>query len=447
MKTTIFTLLLFSIQILFGQEITGSWKGELEVQGMQLPLIIHIKKDGENLKATMDSPKQGATNIPITTTQFLNNQLNFEVANIGISYKGKLNNTFIEGTFKQGTMEMPLLLSKMEEGDTSHELKRPQTPKAPYNYNTEEVSFVNPTDKNTLAGTISEPKNFDKKATILVMITGSGSQNRDEEIFGHKPFAVIADDFAKKGIATLRIDDRGIGGSSKGTKDDNSTNYAADIKSAVNFLKEKGYQNIGLIGHSEGGMIAPIVATMTKDVKFLVLMAGPGTPIDELLVQQNYLILKLAGMSEEQLQKDLKSNQKIYGFIKNYIGDNYEKDFEQFLKDSGEKINDDAKNELKKSWFKYFLSFNPDDYLSKIKIPVLAINGSLDFQVPAKDNLEAIKKSLTKAKNKDFETYEFEGMNHLFQEAKTGAFSEYSEIEQTISPTVLDKMSSWILKL
>lgn len=445
MKTKILTILLLSFQFIFSQEITGSWKGELDVQGMKLPLIIHIKKEGVNLVSTLVSPKQGATNIPITKTTFDNNQLVFDVSSIGIKYSGKYTNETINGIFKQGAMEIPLIFIKQNENEISETLKRPQTPKEPYIYNTEDVLFLNSKDKNTLAGTISEPKNFNKQSPILVMITGSGKQNRDEELFGHKPFAVIADDFAKKGIATLRIDDRGIGGSSKGTIDETSYNYAMDINASVEFLLAKGYKNIGLIGHSEGGMIAPIVANINKKVSFLVLMAGPGTSIDELLVKQNYLALKLNGMTEENLQKDLKSNQKIYSFIKNYSGNDYEKDLDLFLNNGEEKISKQMIGQLKNSWFRYFINFNPDNYLSKVKIPVLAINGSLDFQVPAKDNLEAIKKSLTKVNNKKFETYEFEGMNHLFQECKTGSFSEYAQIEQTISPKVLDKMSSWIL--
>ena len=445
MKTKILILLLLSIQSLFSQDITGSWEGELEIQGMKLPLIVHIKKEDGKLVSSLDSPKQGAKDIPVTKTTFQSNQLEFEVASIGLTYTGKYTNETFEGFFKQGGMELPLNLIK--QNGESKTINRPQTPIPPFNYDTEEVSFVNSIDKNTLAGTLSEPTDFNKKSPIIVMITGSGKQNRDEEIFGHKPFAVIADDFAKKGIATLRIDDRGMGGSSKGSKEETSYNYATDINAAVLFLTTKGYKNIGLLGHSEGGMIAPIVTTMNKNVGFLVLMAGPGTPIDELLAKQNYLNSKLTGLKEELAQDNLKSNQKIYSFVKNYSGANYEKDLEQFLSDSNEKIPDATLNQLKSSWFKYFMKFNPDDYLSKIKIPVLAINGSLDFQVPSKDNLDAIKKSLTKAKNKNFEVLEFEGMNHLFQEAKTGAFSEYEEIEQTIAPVVLDKMSSWILNL
>jgi pimeloyl-ACP methyl ester carboxylesterase len=445
MKTKFLLLSLLSMQFLFAQEITGSWSGELKVQGMSLPLIFNIKQVDNVFTSTMDSPKQGATNIPLGATTFVDNQIVINAPALGLSYSGKLNTSTIEGTFKQGGMEFPMTLSRQT--DTAKLSNRPQTPKAPFDYSTEEVSFINPIDKNTLAGTISSPKNFKKSAPIVILITGSGSQNRDEEIFDHKPFAVIADDFAKKGIATLRLDDRGIGGSSKGTKNDTSASFATDITTAVIFLATKGFTNIGLVGHSEGGMIAPMVANNAKEVKFLILMAGPGTPIDELLVQQNYLAGKLAGMTEEMLTQSKKINENIYAFIKNYQGSTYEKDLRFFLVKEGQKIDESAISQMTNPWLVYFLKFNPEKYLSKVKIPVLAINGSLDFQVPAKANLAAIRNSLTIAKNKNFETYEFEDMNHLFQECKTGALSEYGQIEQTISPKVLDKMSNWISNL
>ena len=303
--------------VVYAQEITGPWQGELDIQGMKLPLILHVNKDGENLKSTLDSPKQGAKDLPVSKTEFVNNELKFEATNLGVSYKGTLKDGKIEGTFSQGGMQLPLTFVKST-GENKTVFNRPQTPKEPFDYKTEEVTFVNPIDKNTLAGTISIPKNFKNSDKILVMITGSGKQNRDEELFGHKPFAVIADDFAKKGIATLRLDDRGIGGSSKGKDDDTSANYATDISTAVDFLVKKGYKNIGLIGHSEGGMIAPIVSTTNKNVKFLVLMAGPGTQLDELLLKQNESAGKLAGMSDKDLAEAKIGNQKVYNFIKNY---------------------------------------------------------------------------------------------------------------------------------
>lgn len=451
MKTKLILMLILLAQIFHAQEITGNWKGELEIQGLKLPIILHITKIEGNLKSTLDSPKQGANDIPVSTTEFENSELKFEVSNLKVSYSGTLKNGKIEGTFSQGGMQLPLIFTKFEKQE-NYTFNRPQEPKPPFNYDTEDVLFENPIDKNTLAGTISQPKNFDKNHPILVMITGSGKQNRDEELFGHKPFWVIADNFAKKGIATLRIDDRGIGGSSKGSDNDTTENFATDISAAVNFLYAKGYTNIGLIGHSEGGMIAPMVYNMNKKVKFLVLMAGPGTKIDELLIQQNEIAGKLAGMSEKDLKDSKTINKTIYDYIKNYKGNNYETDLKKFLADNLKgKMNDSEitqnYNQTKNNWFRYFIKFNPDVYLSKVKIPVLALNGNKDFQVPSKENLEGIKKSLIKAGNKNFEIIEAEGLNHLFQECKTGAFSEYVEIEQTISPKILEKMSSWILKI
>jgi hypothetical protein len=296
----------------------------------------------------------------------------------------------------------------------------------------------------------------------VVLITGSGQQNRDEEIFGHKSFWVIADDFAKKGIAVLRLDDRGIGGSNKGNNTTpTSQNFATDINAAVNFLALKGYKNIGLAGHSEGGMIAPMVASQNNKVKFVVSMAGPGIPIEELLQLQSRAVAKLDGASDADLKMNEELNGKLYAVIKNPKSNDLKSEIKTILSEELnklpkeqlppeseiEKMLESEAKQISNPWFVYFLKFNPDDYWSKLKIPVLAINGSLDSQVTSKENLAGIKSSLEKAKNKSFETVEFPYLNHLFQEAKIGSVAEYAELEQTISPTVLNKMSSWILKL
>lgn len=455
-KFIIIALLLF-FQNIFSQDITGSWYGNLEVQGQKLPLIFHIEKFENSYKSTFDSPLQGAKGIPIAKTLFENNELTFDASNLGITFKGKLNNDKIEGNFLQNGMNFPLILTRNNE---TAKLNRPQTPKPPYSYTSEDVNFKNETQGNILSGTIAASNNFDKNKPILVMITGSGAQNRDEELFGHKPFLVIADDLAKKGIATLRLDDRGIGSSEKGKEGATSADFATDINSAVNYLIRNGYKNIGLIGHSEGGIIAPMVATMNKNVKFLVLLAGPGIPVGDLMIKQNYDIAKISGLDENALKTAEDLNRKIYAFVNNYKGKNLESDIKSILiKDlqklsknqiPEDKITKTAETQAKQisnPWFQYFIKFNPDNYLSKIKIPVLAIDGSLDLQVSAKENLAGIKKSLIKAGNKHFETVEFDGLNHLMQTAKTGNPSEYSELEETISPKVLDKVSSWILNL
>ena len=443
----------------FGQEIIGSWGGELDIQGTKLPIIFNIKSNETGFTTTMDSPAQGAKDIPVAKTTFEKNELFLDASNMKIQFKGALVNDKIEGTFSQGGMGIPLVLSRKKEGETK--LNRPQTPKAPFDYEIEEVTFVNPIDLNTLAGTLTTPKNK-KTFPIVVLITGSGQQNRDEEIFGHKSFWVIADDFAKKGIAVLRLDDRGIGGSNKGNNTTpTSQNFATDINAAVNFLALKGYKNIGLAGHSEGGMIAPMVASQNNKVKFVVSMAGPGIPIEELLQLQSRAVAKLDGASDADLKMNEELNRKLYAVIKNPKSNDLKSEIKTILSEELkklpkeqlppeseiEKMLESEAKQISNPWFVYFLKFNPDDYWSKLKIPVLAINGSLDSQVTSKENLAGIKSSLEKAKNKSFEIIEFPNLNHPFQEAKTGAVSEYAQLEQTISPTVLDKMSSWILKL
>ncbi|KEY18645.1 alpha/beta hydrolase family protein [Kaistella antarctica] len=441
-------LFLFTFHLFFSQDLTGSWYGNLDVQGQKLPLVIHIKIEGNDLKSSFDSPLQGAKGIPIKTTSFENNELKFAAPDLGITFNGKLNNDKIEGTFAQSGLNLPLILTRNEKTVV---MIRPQTPKPPFSYNSEDITFKNDTEGNLLAGTIATPKNLNKKSPILVMSTGSGAQDRNEEMFDHKPFLVISDDLAKKGIATLRLDDRGIGGSEKGKENATSADFATDINSAVNYLMKMGYKNIGLIGHSEGGMIAPVVANKNKNVKFLVLLAAPGIPIFDLVLDQNKKIAESTNLPQEAIDEVLAIKFKTFSYAQRYEGKDFKVDFTKYLEENYPKMRKQEREpfiaQMSSEWFRYFIKFNPDDYLSKVKIPVLAVNGSLDMQVSAKENLEGIKKSLTRAGNKRFEIVEFEDLNHLFQTAKTGSPAEYGQIEETFSSKVLNKMSSWILSL
>ncbi len=457
-KIFVSLLLLIIINVpSFSQSVSGDWSGELEVNGIKLPLVFHIQQNGDSLSATMDSPAQGAKDIKVDNTTFSLNELLMELKSLGANYKGILAGDSISGTFSQMGMKFPLTLKKGRV--EAKEPNRPQMPKPPFDYNIEDLSFINQTEGNTLAGTLTTPKNK-KNFPVVVMITGSGSQDRDETLMGHKPFWVIADYFTKNGIGVLRMDDRAVGGSSKGKEGATSADFATDIDAAVSFLKSRGYKNIGLTGHSEGGMIAPIVATKNKDVKFLVLMAGPGIPIDRLMELQTYWVVKSSGATEQAAKKSAEDNKVIYDFMKNYRGNHLQQDLEPFVlealkkSDETKKLPDDqikmmANQQTKilsSPWFEYFIKFNPQDYLSKLKMPILAINGSLDVQVTPKENLEGIRQALKKAGNKKSEIIELAGLNHLFQEAKTGAPSEYSQIEQTISPKALEIMTNWILK-
>ncbi|MFT4092141.1 MAG: alpha/beta fold hydrolase [Niabella sp.] len=452
-----FFLLLISLsgKYLNAQPITGTWQGTLEAQGFKLPVLFHIKQEGASLISTMDSPAQGAKGIKTDTTVFTNEELKITINIIKAGYMGKLTRTdSIAGTFTQFGNSLPLGLKKSK--DSIYKINRPQTPVPPFNYNIEDVTIKNDLQGNTLAGTLTTP--FNKKDfPLVIMITGSGSQDRDETIFGHKPFWVIADFFANHGIGVLRMDDRGVGGSEKGKDNTTSADFATDINSAVNFLAKRGYKNIGLAGHSEGGMIAPIAASQNKNIKFVVLMAAPGIPIDELMLIQNSLIGKTSGLSSEQVDQNIARTKDLYQFIKNYTGNDlkdalrkkatlyFEKDT-QTTAAQQQAVIEQQVAVVSSPWFVYFIKFIPDSYIQKLNIPVLAINGSKDVQVAAKENLEGIKKSLQKAGNKNFEVAELKGLNHLFQEAGTGAVSEYATIEQTIAPDVLVLMKNWILK-
>jgi pimeloyl-ACP methyl ester carboxylesterase len=459
MKSTLLTIIcFFCLSNLLGQEIIGSWGGELEVQGTKLPLVFNIKQNGTQLTTTMDSPMQGAKDIPVNETIFIKNELTLSAPSMQLQFKGILNHDKLEGTFSQGQMSLPFNLTRKKEGDSM--LKRPQTPKPPFNYKIEEVSFTNPIDKNTLTGTLTIP--FDKKeCPVVLLISGSGQQNRDSELFGHKEFWVIADDFAKRGIAVLRVDDRGTGGSNGATQTMTTRNFADDANAAVDFLAQKGFTNIGLVGHSEGGIIAPMVASQNNKVKFIIAMAGPGIPCDELLLLQTNAIAKASGATDLELVSTAETNKKIYAVVKNYNGPDLKGEIKKVLAEemnklpkeqqpdaaTMEKTIEQESSKIVIPWVVYFMKINPDTYWSKLKIPVLAINGSKDLQVLPKENLAGIKASLEKAKNKHFEAQEFPNLNHLFQEATTGLIEEYGQIEQTISPKVLDAMSTWILTL
>lgn len=463
MRKLIFTIVFIVTSLFsFAQTIEGNWNGLLEVQGQKMPLVFHIENKEGKLVTAMDSPSQKAFGIPVDITLFEANTLTVEMPKFKIKYTGKPNVDFteVEGIFSQNGAEFPMKLSRKAIEPVA--LVRPQTPKGPFAYKQEEVTFSNTKDNITLAGTLTLP-DTKGKFPVVILISGSGPQDRNEELFEHKPFAVIADDLTKKGIAVLRFDDRGIGKSTGDFQNSTTADFANDVLAAIAFLKtrpEINAKKIGLIGHSEGGMIAPMVAAGSKDVKFIVLMAGPGTPIDELLIDQSIRYSELAGADKESTEANAKMQKDIYAFIKNYKSDHLDTDLTAYIKGEMAKFPADMKPQTEAElnqavdgqvkmvtgkWFLYFLKYIPAENLSKLKCGVLAMNGALDFQVPAKSNLKAIENALIAGKNKDFKIVELPGLNHLFQEATTGSFEEYSKIEQTISPKALSTISDWIL--
>ncbi|MCF3109716.1 alpha/beta hydrolase [Niabella sp. CC-SYL272] len=434
---------------LFAQSVTGNWQGNLNLpNGILLPLVFHIEQSADSLRSTMDSPAQGAKGIPVGHTHFTNDTLQFEAHSLNIQYTGKLQNDSITGTFTQSGHAFPLVLKKSKDGNKPF-YNRPQEPKPPFAYYSEDLYFKNEEQGNQLAGTLTTPEHK-KDCPVVVLITGSGAQDRNEELFGHKPFLVIADYFARHGIGTLRLDDRGIGGSEKGKDGATSADFATDISSAVNYLAARGFRQIGLVGHSEGGMIAPITATKNKKVQFIISMAGPGIPIDSLMLSQLKASFKgLKNVSETDLNTSIRLAQKAYAVAKLYTGIHLKADLTDTLLQHFPQAPDMARamaQTVSMPWFTYFIKFNPQDYIRQLKIPVLAINGSLDVQVDASENLAGWKTGLEKAGNRRTAIKELEGLNHLFQQAVTGTVAEYAQIEQTMAPEVLELMTGWILK-
>jgi pimeloyl-ACP methyl ester carboxylesterase len=332
---------------------------------------------------------------------------------------------------------------------------RPQEPIKPYPYYSEEIKFKNTESEIVLSGTLTLPKE-DGKFPAVVLISGSGPQNRDEELLGHKPFLVLADYLTKNGIAVLRFDDRGTAESTGDFKNSTTFDFATDVEYAVKYLqtrKEINKRNIGLIGHSEGGLIAPIVASRNKDIDFIILMAGPALRGDKLLLLQKHKIETQMGISKQVVDY----NQQVFaGAYDIILNTNLEKSAvsdslpNYFVASYGNALPEDQKtaiiNQLSSPWMIDYIRLDPAVYLDKVRCPILAINGSKDIQVPSKENLQIIENIKKKSGNAEIEIRELENLNHLFQECKTGAISEYGTIEQTISPIALQAMFNWISK-
>ena len=383
----------------------GVWTGKLNVGPQTLTLVLHVAHEASgNAVCSLDSPDQGAMNIPVKSDYCSADSISISLEQLGLSYQGRLKGDEIVGTFTQGAT-FPLTLKRGEET-----LKRPQIPVEPFPYKTEEVTFTNATDKATLAGILSYPTDYKKgKTPVVLMVTGSGQENRDEEVFGHKPFLVIADYLARHGVASLRYDDRGFGKSIGGdVKHATTADFARDAASGIEFLRTlKCFSKVGVLGHSEGGSIAFMLGAKGK-VDFIISMAGIGVRGDTALTAQANRLLELSGqpMRLSTLQYHVNAYMK------------------------------------KSPWLNFFMDYDPSGDISKALCPVMAINGERDVQVISSLNLIGIKAHLTE-NPKNF-VKEYPALNHLFQHCTTGNVSEYRMIEETISPEVLEDIVRFI---
>jgi len=447
------------------KELEGIWEGKLAIgAGMELRIVIKVEKDKDgDLKAVLVSPDQSPIGIPIGSMGLKDNEMTFEIKKLGVTYTGKRNKarTAFDGTFTQMGAKIPLVLKKT---DKVSEYRRPQNPKPPFPYRAENVTYENKAGGVKLAGTLTIPAGSGPFPAVI-LLTGSGAQDRDELILGHKPFLVLADYLTRRGIAVLRVDDRGIGGSTGSIAKSTTEDFAGDALAGIAFLKgrkEIDPRKIGCCGHSEGGLIAPIAAARSGDVAFIVMMAGTGLPGTDIVLAQGRLILKAGGASESELKShehlqnmlfrimDEKNDEKnvrskVSAALKEFVAALSESD-RKALGDSGSALSETAVGQLNSPWFRFFLHFDPRTVLQKVHCPVLALNGERDLQVPPKENLAEIAKALKAGGNERVKTVEVPGLNHLFQPCKTGSPSEYAKIETTIDPQVLKIIGDWIVE-
>ena len=427
-KYIISAILLFSIA-LFSHAQTGTWSGKLDVQGTKISLVFHL--DEEN--PTMDSPDQGAKGIPIEVTRTATGSITIKVPSIGATYEGLWLIKQIAGTFKQMGASLPLTLTPGEE-----KLNRPQTPQGPFPYAQEEVSFAN--GDAVLKGTLVLPEGCSRKTPVLIMITGSGLQNRDEEIYEHKPFAVIADALARAGIATLRYDDRGFGESTGDLVNCTTEDMKNDAIAGIGLLRER-FDRVGIIGHSEGGTIALMLAAENK-ADFIVSLAGMVVSGKETLLWQNRVSLAAAGIPAETIDSYCKALETV--FDASTAGMPLPSTSQFDLPAALSQNLSAVMRQLSMPYLKHFVTLDVRPLLGGISCPVLALNGTKDMQVEAASNLGALRSGLPDNPCNKFETVE--GVNHMFQHCQTGMTTEYRDIEETFAPEVLETLVEWFSK-
>ncbi|MGD8278225.1 MAG: alpha/beta fold hydrolase [Gemmatimonadota bacterium] len=448
--------------------LVGTWLGRLSAGGATLRIVFNVTADSAGaLKATMDSPDQGANGLPVAGVSLTGDTVRFDVQVAAGGYTGTIadDGRTITGTWSQSGMDFPLTLEKQAGPVKAPE--RPQEPKPPFPYDVEDVAFANPQAPGvTLAGSLTIPRG-DGPFPAVVLVSGSGAQNRDEELLTHKPFLVLSDYLTRHGIAVLRYDDRGVAKSTGNFATATSADLATDAFAAVEFLKTRARIDpamIGIAGHSEGGIIAPMVAAESDDVAFIVLLAGTGVNGEQILLLQTTLIAEAAGVDPADIESNRGLQERIFAVLKSdvdsatasaRIADLVREQIAGMTPErraeAGVATDADIERAVRTQtaqatspWMRFFLTYEPSTALQKVHVPVLALNGSKDLQVPPKQNLAAIRQALQDAGNKDVTIRELPGLNHLFQTAGTGSPSEYATIEETMSPVALQTIADWI---
>jgi hypothetical protein len=445
-----------------GEDLAGIWLGMLDTGAIELRLIARISKDSQGAyHGTIDSVDQGAAGLRIDSFQVEGESVRLELKRPSAVFAGKFNESRseIEGEWQQSGGSLPLTLHRQSEAPR---LGRPQDPQKPYPYKEEEITFRNEPAGLQFAGTLTTPPGEGPHPAV-VLLTGSGAQDRDEAIMGHRPFLVLADHLTRHGIAVLRFDDRGVGGSQGDVTTATTRDFAADALAAVAFLKSRpglDPNNIGLIGHSEGALVGPLAAVESDDIAFLVLLAAPGLTGEEIIYLQSAALIRAMGADEEVIATNRELQQRMFAIVKAERDDEkarlrlqaLQKEMLQRMTPeqrqaaglSEESPIGDQAEMLLSPWFRFFLTYDPLPTLAKVKRPVLAIIGENDLQVPAAENLPPIEQALRKGGNTDFRVMRPARLNHLLQTSETGLPLEYAQIEETIAPAALEAISGWI---
>lgn len=427
-------------------QIEGYWKGNLNLGIQQLGVCFNIQSNEGKIISTMDVPAQGAFDVPVDETIYANDTLKIEIAAINASYCGVYAVDSIKGTFSQMGMSFPLNLARSEK---EAKKARPQDPKEPFSYRSEEVTFRNEKEGFSLAGTLTIPEG-EGPFPAVVLVSGSGQQNRDEELMNHRPFWVIADYLSRNGVAVLRYDDRGEGQSEGNPKMATTSDLSYDAEAAFDFLlnqKDIDAKKVGILGHSEGGAINCMIASRRKEVAFIVSLAGPAVKGMDVIKAQQEAIYKVSGVSQAAIDASNQMTDMLYGIIANT--DNREQaatQMREMLAGFGmsEEMIASTVDPLVSPWMFYFLKYDPTQAIANTNCPALLLNGSLDLQVLASQNLPAYEKIASDYGKTNFTIQEFSGLNHLFQHCTTGSPNEYVNIEETISPEVLQTILEFI---
>lgn len=444
------------------QGIVGSWNGTLKVGTVELRLVVRVAKLPDGTYAGMlDAPDSGRKAVPTDKIVFARENVVLEFKQVPVRFEGALSKdgSEISGTWTQAGRPFPLSFHRAKQAPERR--NRPQEPKRPFPYVEEEVTYENQKARVRLAGTLTRPKGSPPYPAVL-LLSGTGPHDRDESLFGHRPFLVLADYLTRRGVAVLRVDDRGVGQSSGDFAKATLADFADDALAGLAFLKsrpELDGQHIGLIGHSEGGSVAILAASRSNGVAFLLTMAGPGVAGSELAQSQAAAMLKAAGATDRQIEQNRRLQQAVIEVLNRVKDDrNAETELRRLLighvatLSAAEKrsVGDPTtfvENQVKQ-WlmpgFRYYVSFDPAQALSNVRCPFLALNGENDLVVSCTRNLAAIKSALERGGNTDITVKALPRLNHLFQTCETGTFDECPRIEETISPVALQEMAAWL---